>query len=130
MTVSKVCRRDSPTARTAAASVSHGGREHRPFASPQVERRDQRQPFRARPFAHALGRHAELIAEGSREGFVRAIPDIQRHSQDVGRAVRERLRGPRQPARPQILHDRPAGRTAESAGQVRARYAAGFGYGR
>src|SRR5271166_3747307 len=33
--------------------------------------------------AHVIGRHAELVPEGTREGLMRTVSGIERHSQDV-----------------------------------------------
>ena len=105
-------------------------RERRPFASTQIECRHERESFRAPLLAHALGRHAELLAECSSECFVRPITDVQRHRENVRRALCECLRGPREPSRAQISHDRPTGRSAEGIGEMRARYAGRFRYRR
>jgi hypothetical protein len=47
----------------------------------------QEMRYRVSALTHAVGRNAKLIAEGSGESFMRAIARVQRHGQDVGRAL-------------------------------------------
>jgi hypothetical protein len=62
-----------------------------------------------------------MIAERAGERFVRAVVRIQRQAEDIGRARRERLRGPGQAAGTHIAHHRKAGGRGERPHQMEAR---------
>src|SRR5262249_6427358 len=68
--------------------------------------------------AHDLRRQAALIAEGTGEGFVRAIAGIECYHQYVRRAGGEPTCGLRQTASAYMAHHRLPGRNAERTQQV------------
>jgi hypothetical protein len=67
--------------------------------------------------AQLARRHAEQLAEGPGERFVRAVASRQRYFKDVRAAAAQGLRGTAQAPGPHIAHHRPAGGGGELACQ-------------